>query len=64
MMLANIGGVQLILIIIGQYFSSALNEKKAYLSILKKFFQIKTRDPVNGFLEIKEQKKNIYKFKL
>ena len=40
MMLANIGGVQLILTIVFQFLTSQLNEKKGILSVLKNFFAI------------------------
>jgi len=43
--LADFGGVQLILTIIVHYLTGYANDKKSMMSILKKFFYIKTSDP-------------------
>jgi hypothetical protein len=43
-MLANIGGVQLILSATIGWLVTAFNDKKSMISIIKKYFVIKTKD--------------------
>ena len=60
MLLANIGGVQLILTIVFQTLTNSLNEKKSYLSVIKKFFVIKTSVPDAFPVELNNVDKDLY----
>ena len=63
--LADFGGVQLILTIIISYITEYANDRKSMSSILKKFFMIKThKTDFLDHLHPNADEPNVYSFKL
>ena len=61
--LADLGGVQLIVTLIISYITNLANDRKSMLSIVKKFFFVVTKDP-NALPKKKNWGENVYEFSL